>query len=172
MALDAEAGAQGRGQQAAARRGADEREGGQLDLDRPGRGALVEHDVDLEVLHGRVEVLLDDRAEAVDLVDEEHVARRQVGEQPRQVARLVEHGTRREAQLRPHLVGDDVRQGGLAQARGAVQQDVVERVAAHERRPDEDVDVVDDLLLPGAVFELLRADAVLEIEIALRVADD
>lgn len=55
---------------------------------------------------------------------------------------------------------------------GAVQQDVVERVAAHERRLDEDMEVFDDLVLPGEGFQLLRADFVLEFEIALRVAYD
>ena len=172
VALDAETRPEGRSQQAAARCGADEREGRQLDLDRAGRGAFVQHDVDFIVLHRRVEILLDDRAEAVDLVDEKHVARIEVGQQARQVARLVEHRTRRDAQLRPHFVGDDVREGRLAQSRGAVQQDVVERVAAHERRLDEDMEVFDDLVLPGEGFQLLRADFVLEFEIALRVAYD
>ena len=172
MALDAETRPEGRSQQAAARCGADEREGRQLDLDRAGRGAFVQHDVDFIVLHRRVEILLDDRAEAVDLVDEKHVARIEVGQQARQVARLVEHRPRRDAQLRPHFVGDDVREGRLAQSRGAVQQDVVERVAAHERRLDEDMEVFDDLVLPGEGFQLLRADFVLEFEIALRVAYD
>ena len=128
--------------------------------------------VDLVVLHRRVEVLLDDRAEAVYLVDEEHVARVEVRQKTRQVARLVQHGTRREPQLRPHFVGDDVGEGGLAQSRGAVQQHVVERVAAHERRFDEDAEIIDDLVLAGEVFELLRPDFVFEFEIAFGVAYD
>ena len=84
-------------------------------------GPFVEYDVDLVVLHRRIEILLDDRAEAVDFVDEEHVARVEVGQQAGQVARLVQHGTRRDAHLRPHLVGDDVRQRRLAQSRRSVQ---------------------------------------------------
>ena len=108
----------------------------------------------------------------MDLVDEKHVARIEVGQQARQVARLVEHRPRRDAQLRPHFVGDDVREGRLAQSRGAVQQDVVERVAAHERRLDEDMEVFDDLVLPGEGFQLLRTYLVFEFEIALCVAYD
>ena len=38
-------------------------------------GALAGHDVDAEVLDRRVEALLDDGVEAVDLVDEEDVVR-------------------------------------------------------------------------------------------------
>ncbi len=172
VARDAEARPERRGEQAAARGGADEREGRQFDLYRAGRGALVEHDVDLVILHRGVEVLLHDGAEAVDLVDEEHIARREVGEQPRQVARLVQHGTRGDLELRVHLVGDDVGQRGLAQARRAVEQYVVERVAPHEGGPDEDAEVLHDLLLPGEGFELLRADSVFEFEIALGVSYD
>lgn len=146
--------------------------GGQLDLNRACRGTLVEHDVDLVVLHGRVEVLLDNGAEAVDLVDEEHVARVEAGQQTGQVARLVQHGARRDAQLGAHLVGDDVRERGFAQSRGAVQQHMVERVAAHECRLDEDAEVLDDLLLAREGFQFLRADPVFEFEIALGVAYD
>jgi hypothetical protein len=172
VALDAEPRPEGRGQQTAARRGSDEREGGQFDLDRTRRRTLVEYDVDLVVLHRRIEILLDDRAEAVDFVDEEHVARVEVGQQAGQVARLVQHGTRRDAQLRPHLVGDDIRQRRLAQSRRSVQQHVVQRVAAHERRLDEDAEVLDDLVLSREVLELLRADPVLEFEVALCIAYD
>ena len=77
-----EAIAQRPGDRARSGGGAHEREPRQIEPDRPGRGALAEHDVDLEVLHGRIEDLLDDSREAVDLVDEEHVA----------LAELAEHG--------------------------------------------------------------------------------
>ena len=36
--------------------------------------AGIDHEIHLELLHGRVDVLLDGRREAVDLVDEQHVA--------------------------------------------------------------------------------------------------
>jgi len=106
------------------------------------------------------------------LVDEKHVAGVEVGQQSGQVARLVQHGTRCDAQLRVHFVGDDVGKGRLAQSRGAVQQYVVERIAAHERRLDENMEVVDDLVLPGEGFQLLRTYLVFEFEIALCVAYD
>ena len=53
-----------------------------------------------------------------------------------------------------------------------MQQYVVERVAAHERRLDEDAEIIDDFILPGEGFQLLRADLVFEFEIALGVAYD
>jgi hypothetical protein len=96
---DAEAVAQRRGQQARARGGADQGEGRQVELDRAGRGALADHDVDLEILHRRIQDFLDLRRQAMDLVDEQHVVRLQVGQQRREVAGLFDH-----------------RAGGLAQA--------------------------------------------------------
>ena len=64
----------------------DQGEAGQVEADGAGARALAEHDVELEVLHGRVEDLLHGPAQPVDLVDEEHVAFGQVGEDGRQVA--------------------------------------------------------------------------------------
>ena len=63
--------------------------GGRSILIERAPGPLADHDVELEVLHRRVEDFLDDRAQAVDLVDEQHVVRLQVGEQRREVARAV-----------------------------------------------------------------------------------
>ena len=68
---DAEAAAQRRGEQAGARRGADQREPLQRHLDRPRARPLPDHDVELVVLHRRIEDLLDRRRHAVDLVDEQ-----------------------------------------------------------------------------------------------------
>ena len=92
---DAEAVAQRRGQQAGARGGADQRERRQVELDRARGGALADHDVDLEVLHRRVQHFLDHRRQAVDLVDEQHVARLQVGQQRGEVAGALDHRARR-----------------------------------------------------------------------------
>ena len=87
---DAEAVAQRRREQAGARGGADERERLHVHADAARRRALADHDVDLVVLHRRVEDLLDGGVEAVDLVDEEDVALLQVGEQAGEVALALE----------------------------------------------------------------------------------
>ncbi len=49
--------------------------GRQVQLDGARRRALADHDVELVVLHRRVQHLLDHRGQAMDLVDEQHVAR-------------------------------------------------------------------------------------------------
>ena len=88
---DAEAVAQRIGQHAGAGGRADQRERRQVELDRARRRAFADHDVDLEILQRRVEDFLDDRAEAVDLVDEQHVVRFEVGQDGGQVAGALEH---------------------------------------------------------------------------------
>ena len=75
------------GHQPGAGGGADQGEPGQVEPDAPGRRALADEDVELEVLHGRIEDLLHRAVQPVDLVDEEDVALLEVGEQGGQVAR-------------------------------------------------------------------------------------
>ncbi|MPN11978.1 hypothetical protein SDC9_159287 [bioreactor metagenome] len=93
----------------------------------------------------------------MDLVDEQDVVGVQVGQDRRQVARALQHRARGLAQVDAHLLGDDVGQGGLAQARGAEQQHVVERFAALLRCLDEDFQLFADFLLAGVVGQPLGA---------------
>ncbi len=53
-----------------------------------------------------------------------------------------------------------MRQGGFAQPRRAVEQHVVERLAALAGRGDQDGEVLLDLLLPDQVGQFLRAQGV------------
>ncbi len=88
---DAEAVAQRRGQKPGAGRRADQGEGRQVQLDRARRRPLADHDVELKILHRRIQHFLDDGREAVDLIDEEHIARLQVGEDRGEIAGTLEH---------------------------------------------------------------------------------
>jgi hypothetical protein len=71
----------------------------------------------------------------VDLVDEEHVVLLEVGQQRGQVLGLLEHRPAGLAQVHAQLGGDDVAQRGLAQARRAEQQHVVQRLGAPRAAP-------------------------------------
>ena len=73
--------------------------------------------------------------QAMDLVDEQHVARLQVGEQRGEIAGPLEHRTGGLAQVHAELVRDDVRERGLAQPGRPEDQHVVERLAALDARP-------------------------------------
>ncbi len=115
---DPEPAAHRAGEKADAGRGADQRERLDGDGHRPGVGALVDGDVHFEIFHRRVKVLLDDGAQPVDLIDEQQVAETELGEDADQVRAFGEGRAAGDVYLRAHLVGDDVGQGSLAEARG------------------------------------------------------
>ena len=154
---DAEAVAQGRGEQPGPGGGPHQGEGRQVQLDGARRRALADHDVELVVLHGRVEDLLHHRPQAVDLVHEEDIARFQVGEQGGQVAGPLQDRPRGLAQVDTHLRGDDVGQGGLTQARGAEQQAVVQGLAAGAGGGDEDLHLLAHRRLALVLIQAARA---------------
>ena len=79
----------------------------------------------------------------VDLVDEEHVAGREVGEKPGEVALLLERGAAGDVQRDPELGGDDVRQRRLAQPGRAREQAVIERLAPRLSRLHVDLQLLD-----------------------------
>ena len=78
-----------------ARRGRDEREAREVEPDRARTRALADHDVEAEVLHCGIEALLDDARQPVHLVDEQHVAVVEVGEDRGEVAGAFECGPTR-----------------------------------------------------------------------------
>ncbi len=121
--------------------------GGKVELDRARRRTLADHDVDLEIFQGRVEDLLDHRREPMDLVDEQNVVGFEVGEQRREIAGALQHGTGGLAQIDAHLARDDVSERGLAQPGRPEQQDVIERLVPIARCLDEDGELRADLLL-------------------------
>ena len=123
----------------------------------------AEHDRQLAVLHRRVERLLDRAAEAVDLVDEEDAAGLERGEEGGDVGLALQRRPRGLHQRHPHLLGDDVRQRGLAQPGRPGQQDVVERLVAAAGGLDEDRQLPGHLLLVDEVGERARPQRAVEV---------
>ena len=154
---DAEAREERRRQEAGARGGGDEREARQLDRQHLGVGPVTDGDLEPIVLHRRVQVLLDDGLQAVDLVDEEDAALRQRREVRRERALVLDGGSADGAQGDVERVGDEVRQRRLADAGRAREEHVVERLAATLSGGHEDLQVVDDLGLPDVLVEAARA---------------
>ena len=92
----------------------------------------------------------------MDLVDEQDVALFEIGEQRREVAGLGDHRPRGGAEIDAELARDDLRQRGLAEARRADEQHVIERFVARPRRLDEDRQVRARLLLADELGQPLR----------------
>ena len=140
-----------------ARGGADQGEFGELDLDRARRRPLADDEVELKILHRGIEHLLHRRAEAMDFVDEQHVALFEIGQQRREIAGLGDHRTRSGAEADAEFARHDLRQRGLAEAGRADEQHVVERLAALARGLDEDREIVARLRLADELGQQLRA---------------
>ncbi|MPN60535.1 hypothetical protein SDC9_208263 [bioreactor metagenome] len=88
----------------------------------------------------------------MNLVDEQHVALLQIGQQGGKVARFFNRRAGRDANLHPHLVRNNASEGGFAKARRAIQQQVVQRLAAAFRGFKVNTQVAFDLVLPDIFF--------------------
>ena len=138
---NAETVAQRIGEQARARGGADQREFRQIDLHRTRRGTFADDQVELEILHRGIEDFLHLRIEPVDLVDEQHVALFQIGQQRGEVARFRNHRAGGGAEIHAEFARDDLRQRGLAEAGRADEEHMVERLVARTRGLDENLEI-------------------------------
>src|SRR3546814_10738156 len=81
---------QRRGQAAGACGRTNQRERRQIEPDRARSRTFADHDVELVVLHRRVQHFLDDRTQAMNFIDEQQVARIAIGQQRRPIARSEE----------------------------------------------------------------------------------
>ena len=131
---------------------------GEVDLHRARRRPRADDEVELEILHRRIQNFLDRRIEAVDLVDEQYVARLEIGELRRQVPRLDDDRTRGRAEIDAKLARHDLRKRRLAESGRTDEQHVIERFAARFGRLDEDGEILARRLLAREIGEELRAD--------------
>jgi hypothetical protein len=95
----------------------------------------------------------------MDLVDEEHVARLEVGEDGGEVAGALDDGAGSGAEANPEFTGDNLGERGFAEAWGAMEQYVVERLAAGAGGFDENGEVFTAGSLAHEFAEGLRAQA-------------
>ncbi len=154
---NAEAVAQRIGQQPRARGGADQREFCQLDLDRARCRSLADNQIELEILHRRIQHFLDRGAEAMDFVDEQNITLFEIGEKCRKIAGLGDDRPGGGAKADTKFARHDLRQRGLAEAGGADEQHMVQRLAAFTGRLDEDRKIGARLRLADEFGQQLRA---------------
>ena len=138
---------------------------GDVDADGARRRPLADDDVEEEVLHRGIEDLLDLVVEAMYLVHEEDVARLEVGEDGGEVPSALDGGARGGVHLGPHLVCHDARERRLAEARGAREDHVVERLAAVARGLDEHAEVLPHALLADVLVERPRPERAVLVEV-------
>ena len=90
----------------------------------------------------------------MDLVDEQHVAVVEIGEDGGEVAGSLERGPAGDAQRDPELGGDDAGQRRLPGSRRSREEQMVDGLPALARRGEQDLEV---LLQPLLAHELLQA---------------
>ena len=145
------------GERAGFGRGAYQGEWGQVQFHGAGGRALADDEVDLKIFHGGVQGFFDVRGQAVDFVDEQDVVGLQVCQDRGEVAGVVEDEPGGRADAAAHFFGDDVRDGGFAQAGRAVEDGVVQGFAAALRGLDADPQRFFHALLAGVFVQGLRA---------------
>ena len=93
----------------------------------------------------------------MDLVDEQHVARLQVGQERGKIAGALDHRAGGGAKPHPHLARRDLRERRFAETGGSEKQHVVERLAPAARRLDKNPQIVAQPGLPDKLVEARRA---------------
>ena len=151
-----EAGQQRGTEQATARGGSDEREARKAQANTAGVGPLVDDDVEFEVLHRRIKVLLDGLLKTMNLINEEHIPFGKIGEQTRQVSGFFNGRTAGGTQGSSHGAGQDVGNGGLSKTGRSAQEDMIQRLFAAQRRLDGDLQALLDLGLAGEIGKSSR----------------
>ena len=99
----------------------------------------------------------------MDLVDEEHVALLQRGEDGRHVALALEGRPGDRADADTELLAHDLRQRRLAEARWPDEEHVIERLPARRGCIQGDPELLLDPLLPDEVVEAARPQAALDL---------
>ena len=163
----AEAVPQRRAHHAVPRGRADEGEGLDAQVHAPRLQTLVDHPRHEEVLHRRIEHLLDHPAQPVHLVDEQDVVLLQLGQDGHHVARTLNRRARRGLDLHAHLGGHDVGQRRLAQSGRPVQQQVVQGLAPLPRGRYRDAEVALDAVLADVFGQAPRPEVGVEGNVLL-----
>jgi hypothetical protein len=124
---------------------------------------LADDDVEPEVLERRIEDLFDRVVQAMDLVDEEDVARLEAGQDRRHVALALERRAGDAADTDAELLTHDEGERGLAQPGRTDEQDVVERLLPSLRRRERDRQRLLDPRLADELGQIARAQRALYV---------
>src|SRR5260370_37841570 len=103
--------------------------------------ALADDEIDSVILHGRIKNLLDRGEQAMDVIEEEKLADFDRRENRREVALALEQRAGTGLDRNAQFIGDNLRKRSLTQTRRAIEQHVIERIAAAARRFDGDKDI-------------------------------
>lgn len=115
------------------------------------------------VLHRRIQIFFNDGRQTMNFVDEEHIAFIQIGQQTRNVGRLIEHRAGGRLDSASHLVCDNVRERRFSQAGRAGKKHVVQALFALRCSRHKDSQVVLDALLPHELVEMFWSQGFFDV---------
>ena len=122
-------------------------------------GALANDEVDPKIFHGRIEDFFDGGLKAVNFVEKENLFGFEGSENRGEVAFAFEERAGAGLDGNIQFVGDNLREGGFAEAGRTVEENVIESFAAVAGRFQSDGDVFFDALLADVFVEALGANA-------------
>jgi len=150
---DSETGAKGGTEEAGAGGCTDEGEAGEIQADGASGRALVDNDIDPEVLNGGVEILFDDFGQAVNFIDEEDISLLKSSEETGEIACFFNRGTRGGANGGIHFRAQDVGESGFPESRRSTEEKVIEGLGASAGGVEKDSKAILQLRLAGEVGE-------------------
>jgi hypothetical protein len=124
-----------------------------VQLDGSGTRPLADNEIELEILHRRIEKLLHHVIQSMDLVDKEDVPGLEICQDGCEIAGTLQDWARGGLEAHRELLGDNVGEAGLAQAGEPVKEDVVEGLVSRPGRLDENLEVLLQPLLPYVFIE-------------------
>ena len=150
---DSESGAKGGTEEAGAGGCTDEGEAGEIQADGASGRALVDNDIDPEVLNGGVEILFDDFGQAVNFIDEEDISLLKSSKETGEIACFFNRGTRGGANGGIHFRAQDVGESGFPESRRSTEEKVIEGLGASAGGVEKDSKAILQLRLAGEVGE-------------------
>jgi hypothetical protein len=150
---DSETGAKGGTEEAGAGGCTDEGEAGEIQADGASGRALVDNDIDPEVLNGGVEILFDDFGQAVNFIDEEDISLLKSSKETGEIACFFNRGTRSGANGGIHFRAQDVGESGFPKSRRSTEEKVIEGLRASAGGVEKDSKAILQLRLAGEVGE-------------------
>jgi hypothetical protein len=131
-----------------------EGESREVESNRTSGGAFAQHDVELKIFHRWVQHLFDIPAEAMDLVDEKHIAFAEASEDRGEISGTVESWTGGDVECDLEFSGDDARQRGLAEARRSREEQMIHGLLATSSSFKDDAKVLLEFPLSDKVIEM------------------
>ena len=150
---DSETGAKGGTEEAGAGGCTDEGEAGEIQADGASGRALVDNDIDPEVLNGGVEILFDDFGQAVNFIDEEDISLLKSSKETGEIACFFNRGTRGGANGGIHFRAQDVGESGFPESRRSTEEKVIEGLGASAGGVEKDSKAILQFRLAGEVGE-------------------